>query len=569
MSSNETDPPAAPQEAGTGQPGGEASPGNGAAPPGRERADQDRAAGAAGGRAGSFGAAAASAAEAARGGASAAVQRAAPVVRDAAAGFTRWLVSISWWKFFLLSMLMLACTGIAYSLFASKDKDSWDWDQGDIDVHVHVVPLADGTMRIESAEGSHPRSVLVQPGRGAGKPQSGRSEDDVLLRIEGDDKNHPAVRIDRQGVRILADKEDGGKASVVIDKSGVRIENVPATAKDAQDAGAGKAASTGGAKAPQGSISQAIVPDSEQVADAVEAARDGIETILQDEVDRKLVAHQLHDRHDRGNGLTGLAVLLIIVSVILKVALGSKTRAESRARQASEVAAQEGLKRQLAEAQVKMMQAQVEPHFLFNTLASVDYLIETDPARASRMQKNLIQYLRAALPQMREGASTLGREIVQCRSYLEILKVRMDERLHFSINVPQALQAAEFPPMMLLTLVENAIKHGLEPKPEGGSLSVSATVADHCLQVSVADSGMGFGVAARGGTGVGLTNVRERLQALYGAAARLQIEANADGGTIATIFVPYRVSPAGAGQPAAAPAGSVGGLAAAAGGASQ
>ncbi len=97
--------------------------------------------------------------------------------------------------------------------------------------------------------------------------------------------------------------------------------------------------------------------------------------------------------------------------------------------------------------------------------------------------------------------------------------------------------------MMLLTLVENAIKHGLEPKPDGGSLSLSAVIANGALQVSVADSGLGFGAAQRGGTGVGLVNVRERLQALFGSAARLQIEANVDGGTIATIVVPYSVDP--------------------------
>jgi sensor histidine kinase YesM len=142
---------------------------------------------------------------------------------------------------------------------------------------------------------------------------------------------------------------------------------------------------------------------------------------------------------------------------------------------------------------------------------------------------------------MREGTSNLGREILQARSYLEILKVRMDERLQFSIHVPQGLLSAAFPPMMLLTLVENSIKHGLEPKPEGGSLSVSAVIADGLLRVAVADSGMGFGVAQRGGTGVGLANVRERLQALYGASASLVIDANSDGGTIATIAVPYRI----------------------------
>jgi LytS/YehU family sensor histidine kinase len=201
------------------------------------------------------------------------------------------------------------------------------------------------------------------------------------------------------------------------------------------------------------------------------------------------------------------------------------------------------------------MQAQVEPHFLFNTLASVDFLIETDPPRASKMQKNLIAYLRSALPQMREGSTTLGKEIGLCRSYLEILKVRMDDRLQFAITVPQGLSSAQFPPMILQSLVENAIKHGLEPKAEGGSLTLTADIANGNLRVTVADTGLGFGVGARPGTGVGLANVRERLAALYGGRAKLVVETNTPSGTIATIEVPYSIDssePVGA-RPGVAP----------------
>jgi LytS/YehU family sensor histidine kinase len=120
--------------------------------------------------------------------------------------------------------------------------------------------------------------------------------------------------------------------------------------------------------------------------------------------------------------------------------------------------------------------------------------------------------------------------------------MRMDDRLQFSINVPQGLLSAAFPPMMLQTLVENSIKHGLEPKPDGGTLAVSATVSDATLRVAVADNGLGFGAADKPGSGVGLANVRERLQALYGRKARLTIDANSEGGTIAAIEVPYSVA---------------------------
>jgi sensor histidine kinase YesM len=185
----------------------------------------------------------------------------------------------------------------------------------------------------------------------------------------------------------------------------------------------------------------------------------------------------------------------------------------------------------------------VEPHFLFNTLASIDHLIETDPPRASQMQKNLIALLRASMPTMREanasGVRDLGRELAVIRPYLEILKVRMEERLQTEIDVPEGLQSAEFPPMMIQGLVENAIKHGLEPKAEGGRLSVKAEVRHGRLAVTVADTGLGFGKAATSGTGVGLANIRERLQLLYGPKATLTVTENQPSGTVVTITVPY------------------------------
>jgi sensor histidine kinase YesM len=189
-----------------------------------------------------------------------------------------------------------------------------------------------------------------------------------------------------------------------------------------------------------------------------------------------------------------------------------------------ETAEAEALKRQVVEARMAAMQAQVEPHFLFNTLASIDHLIETDPKRASQMQKNLIALLRASMPTMREtgtaGVRDLGRELAVIRPYLEILQVRMEERLTTEIDVPEGLLSAEFPPMMVQTLVENAIKHGLEPKPEGGHLMVKAEIVHGKLAVTVADTGLGFGRAATAGTGVGLANIRERLQLLYGPRRR-------------------------------------------------
>jgi sensor histidine kinase YesM len=125
------------------------------------------------------------------------------------------------------------------------------------------------------------------------------------------------------------------------------------------------------------------------------------------------------------------------------------------------------------------------------------------------------------------------------RPYLEILKVRMEERLQTEVRVSDGLLSAEFPPMMLQSLVENAIKHGLEPKAEGGNLTVSAEIIHGKLAVTVADTGLGFGKAATAGTGIGLTNIRERLALLYGNKASLSVKDTAGGGTSVTITVPY------------------------------
>ena len=244
--------------------------------------------------------------------------------------------------------------------------------------------------------------------------------------------------------------------------------------------------------------------------------------------------------------LPTLAFLWIAMSIILKITYKGRLQAEVKAAQATETAEAEQLKRQVVEARMAAMQAQVEPHFLFNTLASIDHLIETDPPRASQMQKNLIALLRASMPTMREANSNgaprdLAREMAVIRPYLEILKVRMEERLTTRIEVPDGLLSAEFPPMMIQSLVENAIKHGLEPKPEGGELAIKAEIVHGKLNVTVADTGLGFGRAATAGTGVGLANVRERLQLLYGPQASVTLAENQPSGTVVTIAVPYRI----------------------------
>jgi len=195
------------------------------------------------------------------------------------------------------------------------------------------------------------------------------------------------------------------------------------------------------------------------------------------------------------------------------------------------------LSKQAIEAELKLMQAQVEPHFLFNTLASVQFLTETDPAEANRLLGHLIEYLRAALPHLRASSTTLRKEVGLTEAYLNILRMRMGARLGFTIDVPDELAMHPFPPNLLISLVENAIKHGIEPNASGGTVAVRARREGRMLIVTVEDTGRGLGNTSRSG-GVGLANVRERLAALYGTQAQFSLERGVPAGARATLAVP-------------------------------
>ena len=236
--------------------------------------------------------------------------------------------------------------------------------------------------------------------------------------------------------------------------------------------------------------------------------------------------------------------LLVLALFAMKALVGGKKRAEAETVTANEAAERESMQRQLSEAKMQMMQAQVEPHFLFNTLASVEHLIQVDPPRAAKMQRSLIQYLRAVLPQMRDNAliTNLGREADMVQAYLNLLKMRMEERLTVDFQIPDGLRSAAFPPMMLQSMVENAIKHGLEVKQEGGTLRIVAEVAHSKLRVIVTDDGLGFGVVPSDGTGLGLPTIRERLKLLHGDQGSLTITPNQPSGVCAVIEVPYQLS---------------------------
>ena len=192
-----------------------------------------------------------------------------------------------------------------------------------------------------------------------------------------------------------------------------------------------------------------------------------------------------------------------------------------------------------SEQQLALLQAQIEPHFLFNMLGNVRRLYRTQPHAGAEAIGCLMRYLRTALPQLRSPRASLGEEIALVRAYLDLFQLRMGGQLRFSIDVDATLEDAEFPPMLLITLVENAIKHGLEPAG-GGCIEVRGRRRRNLLEVAVLDDGAGFGATASSGTGVGLVNVRRQLAARYQNRGRLTLEGREPRGACATIAVPLR-----------------------------
>lgn len=194
--------------------------------------------------------------------------------------------------------------------------------------------------------------------------------------------------------------------------------------------------------------------------------------------------------------------------------------------------------KQMAQTRLSLLQAQIEPHFLFNTLANVRSLMESDPEKAKETLEDFISYLRSSLPKTRSSLNTLREEMELIRSYLKIFKVRMGPRLEFEINLPEELNGVLLPPMLLQPLVENALKHGLEPKEKGGGIKVSAARQGDKLVLKVSDTGLGLGVAKSPEKGLGLSNVRNRLAALYEYKASLILLENQPQGLEAVLEVP-------------------------------
>ncbi len=452
--------------------------------------------------------------------------------------YAGWLVSLSWWRFAAYSAVLLVAVSIL------EDLPPFTWRVTEYVENVAPLeppPKPSPPEEQEPAETPEPAEQAESAKTAEAKPRGDFEirigADGVRIGPKGQSREAANVDISPEGVRIRGDKASEPVIDIRV-PAAVSAEIRRELEKAAED----------------------MRRDAEQARDkAAEAERSLKELAAERRAWERDYERELREwkRAQRdlvkrtrvvrsGEILWNLAFIWVLASALIKATYKGRKEAEAKAAAAEETAEAEALKRQLVEARLNTMQAQVEPHFLFNTLASIDHLIETDPKRASQMQKNLIALLRATMPTMREangstnGLRDLKREMAVVRPYLEILQVRMEERLTTEISVPDGLLSAEFPPMIIQGLVENAIKHGLEPKPEGGHLRVSAHIEHGKLIVEVADTGLGFGRAATSGTGVGLANTRERLQLLYGNKASLTVAENQPCGTLIRITVPYR-----------------------------
>ena len=248
-------------------------------------------------------------------------------------------------------------------------------------------------------------------------------------------------------------------------------------------------------------------------------------------------AAALFEKH----GLFQLLILGVMFGSIITYFFSSREQiAASRAQLQEEKIKRLTSEKKAAEANLKQLQAQIEPHFLFNTLSNVLNLLDTDVDKGKSMLVDFIHYLRTSLTKIRGQRTTLGHEMEMIRAYLNIFKVRMEDRLKFNLELPDHLKDVTFPPMLLQPLVENAVKHGLEPKIEGGEILVRVEEEKGLLRLAVVDTGMGISGGYH--SGLGLANVRKRLESLYDGRARIVLEENQPCGVKATLEVPHESS---------------------------
>jgi len=249
----------------------------------------------------------------------------------------------------------------------------------------------------------------------------------------------------------------------------------------------------------------------------------------------KMLAHE-------GRLMGFIYITLTVLMIAPLLALGALYRqrdAQARSAQLAFALERSTLEKEALDARLRVLQAQVEPHFLFNTLANVQALVESGSPQAGPVLKSLISYLRATVPKLHTQASTLAAEVSLARAYLELMQMRMPDRLQFSIEVAAGLESIEFLPLSILTLVENAVRHGIDPSERGGriDISVQREAGNGAIRVAVTDSGIGMDDSAV--FGIGLANLESRLRGFFGSAARLELqEVNPHGLSAEIVFTP-------------------------------
>jgi sensor histidine kinase YesM len=251
----------------------------------------------------------------------------------------------------------------------------------------------------------------------------------------------------------------------------------------------------------------------------------------------RLLGREILPRLGDPRSIIAIAVTSLVISIVIAVIFFWREKsAQAEAALEREQRRVADIEREATVANLRALQAQIEPHFLFNTLANVTGLIDSDPARAKHMLETFIRFLRASLAATRRSTTTLADEFALIGDFLEVLRVRMGDRLQVRLDLPADLCSVEIPPMLLQPVVENAIRHGLETKVEGGVIALGARREGGRLFLEVADTGVGFADASAGGTG--LSNIRERLRLAHGDAGRITIRDNAPQGTIVAIELP-------------------------------
>jgi two-component sensor histidine kinase len=472
------------------------------------------------------------------------IERALPV----AGGFFRWLthflsrisdalVDWSWWRVIGLAILMMIAGGMLDEAFIPDPKEPVKARQViKVDRSSTDKAKRDITITVDKSANRDPVKIKIGPGSikltpspdGDGTLSAQLSKAKQALETAKKELAAAAEEFDSTVAQAGTSKAAEAKVKLAEAKR-AELEAAVESANDlVERLSEAEAAAKEAASQAANALGNLAGSNDREKAELKEKIEKAVSQVLGSSDNKKSPIISVETEHDRQAGkaepFKALAAFLVISLFILKFVGGSRLReraATVRADVARQSADDQNLQRQIAEAKLLRMQAQVEPHFLFNTLAALERLIEVNPTRALAMSQALSQWLRALLPQMKEGQSTVGQEINLVQSYLQLMQMRMGERLAYFIDMPESLRGEQLPSMFLQPLVENSIKHGLEPKKLGGEIRIKARRVGDELVLSVEDTGVGF--SSNPNNGNGLTNLRERLELLYGGRAMLSI----------------------------------------------